>query len=317
MTASASISKAEKTQVRPGRIIAMLLAFVAGASYGVAGAVSRLVAQQGFTVSQIVVAQTWSAVIMLGVLVLAKFRPRMKAKEALQLMGVGCLLILSGYCYYTAISMLTVGTAVAIQFQYVWIVVVIAAVVDRKRPTKWVVLSSVLIVFGTLFASGMAGEVIDNGGLLMNPVGLLVAACCAISYSLFIFLNGKVAVEHHPVTRSFFMMAGGVVLASVLCPGFYLGECDVVAIIPGGIVMGLISSVVPCICLAASSSKLPGGLVAILTSSELPFAVLAGLLMFGEAITPLVSFGVVLILGAIVLSEMGSFVKPKSSTPST
>lgn len=309
MTASASISKAEKTQARPGRIIAMLLAFVAGASYGVAGAVSRLVAQQGFTVSQIVVAQTWSAVIMLGVLVLAKFRPRMKAKEILQLMGVGCLLILSGYCYYTAISMLTVGTAVAIQFQYVWIVVVIAAIVDRKRPTKWVVLSSVLIVFGTLFASGMAGEVIDNGGLLMNPVGLLVAACCAISYSLFIFLNGKVAVEHHPVTRSFFMMAGGVVLASVLCPGFYLGECDVVAIIPGGIVMGLISSVVPCICLAASSSKLPGGLVAILTSSELPFAVLAGLLMFGEAITPLVSFGVVLILGAIVLSEMGSFAK--------
>ncbi len=309
MTASASISKAEKTQARPGRIIAMLLAFVAGASYGVAGAVSRLVAQQGFTVSQIVVAQTWSAVIMLGILVLAKFRPHMKAKEILQLMGVGCLLILSGYCYYTAISMLTVGTAVAIQFQYVWIVVVIAAIVDRKRPTKWLVLSSVLIVFGTLFASGMAGEVIDNGGLLMNPVGLLVAACCAISYSLFIFLNGKVAVEHHPVTRSFFMMAGGVVLASVLCPGFYLGECDVVAIIPGGIVMGLISSVVPCICLAASSSKLPGGLVAILTSSELPFAVLAGLLMFGEAITPLVSFGVVLILGAIVLSEMGSFAK--------
>lgn len=112
----------------------------------------------------------------------------------------------------------------AIQFQYVWIVVVIAAIVDRKRPTKWVVLSSVLIIFGTLFASGMAGEVIDNGGLLMNPVGLLVAACCAISYSLFIFLNGKVAVEHHPVTRSFFMMAGGVVLASVLCPGFILAS---------------------------------------------------------------------------------------------
>ena len=309
MTASASISKVEKTQAKPGRIIAMLLAFVAGASYGVAGAVSRLVAQQGFTVSQIVVAQTWSAVIMLGILVLVKFRPHMKAKEILQLMGVGCLLILSGYCYYTAISMLTVGTAVAIQFQYVWLVVVIAAIVDRKRPTKWVVLSSVLIVFGTLFASGMADEVIDNGGLRMNPVGLLVAACCAMSYSLFIFLNGKVAVEHHPVTRSFFMMVGGVVLASALCPGFYLGECDVFAIIPGGIAMGLISSVVPCICLAASSSKLPGGLVAILTSSELPFAVLAGFLMFGEAVTPLVSFGVVLILCAIALSEMGSFTK--------
>ncbi len=95
-------------------------------------------------------------------------------------------------------------------------------------------------------------------------------------------------------------------MASALCPGFYLGECDVVALAPGGLVMGLVSSVIPCVCLAAASTKLPGGLVAILTSSELPTAVLAGALMFGEAVTPLVLFGVILILASIVLSEADS-----------
>lgn len=295
------------------RPLAMILAFVAGASYGLAGAVSNLVSQQGFTVPQIVVVQTISAVIILGVLVLVRYRPQMSPKEILQLMGVGLFSVLSGFCYYTAIGMLSVGTAVAIQFQYVWIVVVIAAIVNRKRPTKWVVASTVLIIFGTLFASGMAGEVIDNGGIKMDPLGLLVAFGCAVSYGLFIFLNGKVAVEHPPVTRSFFMMVGGLVLASAICPGFYLGECDVLAIAPGGIAMGLISSVVPCVCLAASSAVLPGGLVAILTSSELPAAVLAGFLMFGEEVTPLILIGVVLILVSIVLSEGESFIKERKT----
>lgn len=297
---------------KAGRIVAMLLAFVAGASYGVAGAISGIVSQQGFTVSQIVVAQTLSAVLILGVFVLVKYRPRMAVKQAFQLMGVGCLLILAGFCYYTAISMLSVSTAVAIQFQYVWVVVVIAAVANRKKPSKWMVLSTVVIIVGTFFASGMAGEIIDNGGLQMSPLGLLVAACCTISYSLFIFFNGKVAVEHPPVTRSFFMMVGGSVLASAICPGFYMGECDVLAIVPGGIVMGLVSSVVPCICLASASTMLPGGLVAILTSSELPAAVLAGCCLLGETVTPLIVFGVVLILVSIVLSEMDAFIgKPK------
>ncbi len=308
MFMTSNTTGAKEARPASGRFMPMLLALVAGASFGIAGAVSRLVAQQGFTVGQIVVAQTWSALIVLGILVIVRFRPRMSAKEALLLMGVGCTQILSGFCYYTAISMLSVGTAVAIQFQYVWIVVVIAAVVNRKLPTKWVVLATVLIIFGTLFASGLAGEYLE-GGLQMSPLGLVVAFACAVLYGLFIFLNGKVATEHHPVTRSFFMMTGGVVLASILCPGFYVGECDVIAIIPGGITMGLISSVVPCICLAASASRLSGGLVAILTSSELPAAVLAGFLMFGEEVTPLILFGVVLILISIVLSEMGSLTK--------
>lgn len=297
-----------------GRAGAVAMAFVAGASYGLAGAVSRLVSSGGFTVSQIVVAQTLMAVLILGILVLVKYRPRgIRRVDIAKLMGVGVCSIASGYCYYTAISMLSVGTAVAIQFQYVWIVVVIAAVVNRARPSKWVIMATVLIIFGTLFGSGMADEIIANGGLLMSPMGLLIAFACAVFYGLFIFLNGKVALDQPAVTRSFFMMLGGLILASALCPGFYMGECDVVALAPGGLVMGLVSSIIPCVCLAAASTKLSGGLVAILTSSELPTAVFAGAVMFGETITPLVLFGVVLILVSIVLSEADGLMPSKDA----
>lgn len=48
----------------------------------------------------------------------------------------------------------------------------------------------------------------------------------------------------------------------------------------------------------------PGRLVAILTSTELPVAVLAGALLLGEKVTPLIAGGVVVIVGAIALVQL-------------
>ena len=67
--------------------------------------------------------------------------------------------------------------------------------------------------------------------------------------------------------------------------------------------MGFIMSVVPCLGLSIAAKRLPGGIVAILSSSELPVAVLAGFLMFGESVTPLVVVGVVIICASIALSQ--------------
>lgn len=44
--------------------------------------------------------------------------------------------------------------------------------------------------------------------------------------------------------------------------------------------------------------------MAILTSTELPVAVLAGALLLGEKVTPLIAVGVVVIVGAIALVQL-------------
>ena len=70
------------------------------------------------------------------------------------------------------------------------------------------------------------------------------------------------------------------------------------------IVMGVIMSVIPVLSIVAASDRLPGGLVAILTSTELPMAVLAGALILGETVTPLIVGGVCVILAAIALAQL-------------
>ncbi len=287
------------------KVIGSLAAFFAGASFGLGGAASQIVGAQGFSIMHITAIQYVCAAVILGVLVLVKYRPHMNAKEVASLCGVGALSVLSNLSYYLAIDLLSVGQAVAIQFQYVWIVVAIQSVVERKRPSAWIIAATVLVLFGTLFGSGLVDEVMTGAGSLsFDPLGIVFAVLCACCYAGFIYLNGRVATEHQPVTRTFFMMVAGSVIMAFVAPDFYTGGCDVVGLLPGGIVMGLVMGVIPCVGLAMATKRLPGGIVAILSASELPVAVLAGCLLLGEQATPLTIFGVVVICVSIVLSQM-------------
>lgn len=300
------------------RVGGLWAAFLAGASFGLGGAISQIVSAQGFEIKHITTAQYLCAALILGLLVAFKFRAHMTRKEVAQLVGVGALSVVSSLCYYYAIDFLTVGQAVAIQFQYVWIAVVIQNVVERTRPTAWVVGSTVLIILGTLLGSGFVDEVISGGGSIsLNPAGVTLALVCAFCYACFIYLNGRVATEHPPVTRTFVMSVSGVIVMAFIAPDFYTdtisGSLNIAALAPGGITMGLVMSVIPCVCLVAAARYVPGGIVAILSSSELPVAVIAGCLLLGEQATVLSVAGVLIICVSIVLSQMGEL---RASSPS-
>jgi len=289
-------------------ISAVIFALIAGASYGVGGAVSQIVKAQGVEIGYMIVAQSIAALVVLGILVIAskKFRPSMSRKDAVKLIVLGMTSVFSSVGYYIAIDLISVGAAVAMQFQYVWIAVVFQCIFERTLPKKMTVVSAIMVVVGALLASGMAEE-LAAGSLKMDPVGILFALLCAVFYALFIYMNSRVATEHHPVPRTFFLVIGAVIFTLVVLPFMNAGPLpDLAVAVPWGFVMGAIMVVAPCLCIVAASTKLSGGLVAILTSSELPVAVLAGCLMLGESVTLVNIIGVVMIIAAIVLSESGS-----------
>ena len=288
---------------KSGRMMAAAFALAAGTSYGFGGAVSQVVKSQGFEIIHIMVAQYATAAVILGVLVLVRFRAKVAGGDVLRLFGVGALAAISVFGYYFAIDVLSVGQAIAMQFQYVWIAVVIQSVLDRIVPGKWVVVSALLIIFGTVFGSGLADELL-SGGVSMNPVGVAAAMLCAVANAFFIVMNGRTATEYPPVVRTFFMTIGSLLVALAVLPFVAKGPCDIVALIPGGTAMGLIMTVVPVLCIASAAMRLPGGLLAILTSSELPMGVIAGCLLLGETTTPFKAFGIAVIFASIVLSNV-------------
>ncbi len=294
-------------------LLASLAAAVAGISYGLAGTVSQLFAAQGLSVGNITVVQFVASAIILAVPVIIRYHDFPSAKDTVKLLVVGLFQPGSAICYYTAISMLTVGQAVAMQFQYVWLAVVIQCIVERVAPKKMAVISSLLIVFGTIFGSGIADEVMSGSGGGLSLLGLAVGGACAICYAVFIYFNGRVATDTHPITRSFIISLSGVVLSSILYPGTYADMvADPMAFIPCGVVMGCLTLLIPVMCLSFAGRQLDGGTVAMLTALELPAAAFSGFLVLGDALSGFVVFGILVILGAVVLSSKGDSSKPSA-----
>lgn len=294
-------------------LLASLAAAVAGISYGLAGTVSQLFAALGLSVGNITVVQFVASAIILAVPVVIRYHDFPSAKDTAKLLVVGLFQPGSAICYYTAISMLTVGQAVAMQFQYVWIAVVIQCVVERVAPKKMAVVSSLLIVFGTIFGSGIADEVMSGSGGGLSMLGLAVGGACAICYAVFIYFNGRVAIDTHPITRSFIISLSGVALSSILYPGTYADMvADPMAFIPCGVVMGCLTLLIPVMCLSFAGRQLDGGTVAMLTALELPAAAFSGFLVLGDALSGFVVFGILVILGAVVLSSKGDSSMPSA-----
>lgn len=287
-------------------VVASICAAVAGISYGLAGTVSQLFAAQGLSVGNITVVQFIASAIILAVPVIIRYHDFPSAKDTVKLLIVGLFQPGSAICYYTAISMLTVGQAVAMQFQYVWIAVVIQCIVERVAPKKMAIISSLLIVFGTIFGSGIADEMMSGAGGGLNMLGIAVGGACAVCYAVFLYFNGRVATDTHPITRSFIISLSGVALSSILYPGTYADMvANPLAFIPCGVVMGCLTLLIPVMCLSFAGRQLDGGTVAMLTALELPAAAFSGFLVLGDALTGFVVFGIFVILGAVILSSLG------------
>lgn len=286
--------------------VAAACAALAGLSYGCSGTVSQLFAAQGLSVGNITVVQFLLSTLMLAVPVAVRYHDFPSAPETLKLLVVGLFQPGAAICYYSAISMLTVGQATAMQFQYVWMAVVIQCIVERTAPKKIAVVSSLLVVLGTIFGSGIADEFLLGASGGLSLVGLGFGMACALFYAIFLYFNGVVASETHPVTRSFVISISGVIVSSLLYPGTYV---DVVAsplaFVPCGIAMGCLTLIVPVMCLSFASRHLDGSRVALLTSLELPAAAVSGFLVLGDSLSVLVIAGIVVILAAVIISAKG------------
>lgn len=286
-----------------------LAALVAGASFGINGTFSQIVAAQGFALQHIAIAQFLCGTMILGVASFIKRESLPGWRDIGRLMIIGALQAASCLSYYLAIDNLSVGQAVAIQFQYVWIAVAIQNIIERTLPSKWVIISTVAIIFGTLLGSGLVDEALTGQLSSISLLGIGFACACAVFYAFFIYFNGRFATSQPTTSRTLLVAAGAAVVTSLVSPDFYLGSCDVIALAPYGLLMGILATIIPCSCLAISGKHLPGGVVAILTSAELPAAVVSGCILLGEPISILRVIGIALIIGSIALSQVDELTK--------
>lgn len=223
--------------------------------------------------------------------------------------------------YYNAVSHLSVGVALLLEYTAPILVVGWLWATTRRRPTSMTLAGVALAVAGIMLVLGLIGP----DGLTaaqINPVGVgwgLAAAVCAACYFLMSDKAGAAVPDGrtplHPIT----LAAGGLLVGAVavtalgvagLMPMRFTANDAVIAgwttswIVPV-IALGLIPTAIAYTLGIVGIARLRPRFASLVGLSEVMFAVLAAWVLLGEAMTATQAVGGAVVLAGLALARQG------------
>lgn len=280
-----------------------ILVAIGASSYGMLTTFVKMAYEEGFTTAEVTFSQLLLGFVGLFLLdffikdkptngITAKATP----KKKLKLLLAGTSLGLTSVFYYSAVQYISVSLGIVLLMQSVWMGVLLDAVLHKVFPSKLKLLAVVIILGGTLLATNVF---LETATIDLRGIGFGMLA--AISYTLTIFASNRVAVDLRPLTRSKWMLLGGLILVGIIMFPSLVSSFNLEIFYKWGPVLAIFGAILPPLFLTSGMPKINMGLGAIVSSLELPVAVLMAYFLLGEKVNIYQWMGIVLILFSIVL----------------
>ncbi|WP_338096411.1 DMT family transporter [Methanorbis rubei] len=289
-----------------------LLVLLGGCCYGILATIVKLAYGNGYTFSEVVMSQYFSGWIFLGILcavIAIVGRRRDAPRSSVKLSRRMPILLITGavtcsVClfYYLSLESMPASVAIVLLFQFTWIGVLLDCLVERKLPSKSSVVAVLILLAGTVLASGIIGNAIS-----FTVVGVCAGLLSALCYAIFIFLSGRVEPQMHPVNRSFWIVTCALfVLLCVFSPEYFTSGVVVSDIWVYGATLGLFGACLPVLFYAIGAPKISTGTATILGSAELPVAIITAVVVLHEAVSWVQWVGVLCIFAGIAYPHLRS-----------
>ncbi|EMA6342383.1 DMT family transporter [Bacillus cytotoxicus] len=283
-----------------------LLVLLGACSYGVLSTIFKLGFMNGFSAHELLGGQYIFGWIGLLLLVLFFSRHKISKKQIFSLLAVGTTMSMTGIFYAISVEELPASIAVVLLFQFTWIGVVIEAIANKAFPSREKVISIIILFTGTLFAGG----VFEGLGQTFSTKGIIFGLSAALSFSLYIFVSGRVANHVSPYTKSFLMTTSATFIICLFFPPAFLIDGTLQAgLWKYAFFLGFFGVIVPVICFSIGVPKVGTGLGTILGAAELPTAIIASITLVHEVVSPLQWLGIIFILIGIFTPQ---FLKTRS-----
>lgn len=282
-----------------------VLVFIAGSSYGFIVPVIKIANEHGLYPSQVLPLQYLIALVACVAFVLVRRIPWSSPKDLFRMAILGLFTGGTSICYYTAVTLLPSSAALTLLFQYVWVSVLIESIHKRKLPTLSSIIAILVILVGTLFATGL----FDGSVGSLNPVGIVFGVASALFYALFLYFSGIIGVGQPTAMRAVMLAAGGLTVTSIVSPYAYVEAVVNAGVWPYSAALSVLGILFPTTVINYASPKLSAGMVSIMASSELPVGILAAWAIVGDAPSPLVLFGALLVLVGICCKQIPSLIR--------
>lgn len=217
-------------------------------------------------------------------------------------LGTGlCSIVFFNICYFTTIQLTSLSVAAVLLYTAPAFVIVLSALLFGEAVTKRKTAALFLTFLGCVCVSGLL-----RGGGAMTPAGFLVGLGAGIGYALYsIFSRFALERGYGSMTISFytFLIAslGTIPFVSVKNVGGVLAQ----GLPAAGFILlfGVVTTVIPYLTYTRGLQGVENGQASIIASIEPVVASLLGILVFREILHPDEVLGIVLILGAILISN--------------
>ena len=272
-----------------------------GFCWGFMGFFTRHLAEYGINSNGAIIVRCGVAAVFFGILILCtdagQFRIRLKDLWCFLGTGLFSLLFFT-FCYFHAISMMSLSTAAILLYTAPAIVMLLSAVLFREPFTKIKVAALVLAFAGCCLVSGIGTDSV------LTPAGFLFGIGSGFGYALYtIFSRYALERGYSSSTINFysclFAAAGAIIIWR---PAGLFGMMTAsTGEILWCLATGVLSCFVPYMLYTYGLTGLENGRASILASVEPVVASLVGVFVFHETLTVPALVGILLVLAAILL----------------
>lgn len=291
-----------------------LLVFFGAVSFGLLSTIVKFAYEEGYTVGHVTGTQSFCGAAILWIIYLLsitfskkkdksqtenseKKQPKTKFWKVIL---AGTFTGLVGIFYYQCVKLLPASIAIILLMQYLWMSILIEAIVFKKKPSKKQLIIALTVLCGTLFAGG-----VFNDEIVLNAKGVMFGFLAAFSYAIFLMTSGRIGNDLHVVKKSALMITGSCILTWIIFPPmFFFDGVFFGGLYKWGIALAMLGTVIPPLFFSMGIPRVGVSIGAILSSAELPVAVLASRYILQEEVDSLRWLGVIIILLAIISTNI-------------
>lgn len=218
---------------------------------------------------------------------------------AWRILAFGTSIAIVNLSYFIAIEHLPVAIAIVIQYTAPALVVAYAAIADRARPPRPLVLILTVVMIGVAFASDLAPAI--TGTTSLSILGIIAALVSAVGFAAYNILAAAVTATLGPVRAH----AAGFGVATLIW---------IVVQVPRGIPtsvlrldvaprvawVAIVGTVLAFGIYALGIARIGASSATIVSTLEPVATVILGVIVLRQSLTAAQSFGAVLVLGGVV-----------------
>ena len=293
------------------------LAFAVGSAFafGLSGPLAKSLMESGWSPTAAVTARLAGGALVMAIFATIVrpdwFREALRHRKTVVAYG---LIPIAGaqLCYFNAVSHLSVGVALLLEYTAPVLVVAWLWASTRRRPSNLTLAGVAIAIAGIMLVLDVFS------GAHINLVGIAWASAAAICAACYFVMSDEVTADGSGL-NSITLAAGGLIVGSVA-----VALLGVTGVLPltfathDAVVAGWTTSwVVPAIALAViptaiaytlgimGIARLRPRFASLVGLSEVMFAVLAAWALLGEAMSPTQAVGGAVVLAGLVLARQG------------